>query len=217
MEALILYVDAYWASPWTCSSYIAACEKGVPFATSMAIMHESVPLHRDYRERSMTSRVPALQHGEFWLAESSAIVEYLDERFPPPAHPALLPRDVEARARARQLMAWLRSDLWALRNEFDSQTLFYDLPPVTPSPAAERNIARLLEVTRRFLTGRPGPYLFDEFCMADLDLSFALQRLPRNGITLPPEAAKLVDAVWSRPSMRGFLERSRPPHPDRSP
>ena len=42
-----------------------------------------------YRDRSLTAKVPALEHDDFWLAESSAIAEYLEEAFPPPGHPAL--------------------------------------------------------------------------------------------------------------------------------
>ena len=59
------------------------------------------------------------------LAESSAIAEYLEEVLPAPAHARLLPADVKNRARARQVMAWLRSDLGALRDERATVTMFF--------------------------------------------------------------------------------------------
>ena len=47
--------------------------------------------HQAPSYRAHTGRVPALQHGDFWLAESSAICEYLAEAFPAPTHPRIFP------------------------------------------------------------------------------------------------------------------------------
>ncbi len=48
----------------------------------------------------------------------SAIAEYLEERFAPPQWGAqYLPARFTKRARARQIQAWLRSDLLPLREE----------------------------------------------------------------------------------------------------
>jgi glutathione S-transferase len=46
-------------------------------------------------------RVPVLQHGDFWLYETQAIVRYLDRVLP---SPALTPADPRAAARMDQLM-----------------------------------------------------------------------------------------------------------------
>jgi glutathione S-transferase len=63
---------------------------------------EGSGLSAAHKEKSVTARVPGLVHGEFWLAELLAIVEYLEETFPPPEWPRLLPADAQRRARARQ-------------------------------------------------------------------------------------------------------------------
>ena len=94
-----------------------------------------VPVHEGarapgYADRSLTARVPMLRHGDFYLSESSAIVEYLEDAFP--GTPRLLPADVRQRARARQLMAWVRSDLMPIREERSTHTLFYE-PAKSPS------------------------------------------------------------------------------------
>lgn len=52
----------------------------------------------------MTRRVPLLEVEDFALSESSAISEYLDERFAPPEWERLYP-DLQKRARARQVQA----------------------------------------------------------------------------------------------------------------
>ncbi len=70
--------------------------------------------------------MPALTHGDFNLTESTAIAEYLEDLHPAPACTALYPAQPRERARARQLQAWLRSDLGALRQERPTETVFYD-------------------------------------------------------------------------------------------
>src|SRR5713226_3227757 len=52
------------------------------------------------------NRVPILQHGDFMLYETSAIVTYLDETF---ENPALQPKDVRARGRMNQWISAVNS------------------------------------------------------------------------------------------------------------
>ena len=113
-----LYVDANFYSPYALSAFVAAIEKGVQFTL------ETVDLDRPAAARgsafahaSLTSRVPALDHEGFRLVESSAIAEYLDETF---EGPRLYPADARARAQARMVQAWIRSDMMALRKERSS-------------------------------------------------------------------------------------------------
>lgn len=66
-------------------------------------------LQAPYRDLGLTGRVPTLVHGDFVLAESSAIIEYFDEVFPAPDYPRVLPADVRERAIARASGAGLDS------------------------------------------------------------------------------------------------------------
>src|SRR5262249_8217169 len=108
--ALVLHAETMWASPYGFSSWVALQEKGLPFTVREAPLVDLETRARAYQDRTVTAKVPALEHGPFCVAESSAIAEYLEDVFPPPAHPRLLPADAHDRARARQLMAWFRSD-----------------------------------------------------------------------------------------------------------
>ena len=54
--------------------------------------------------------------------------EYLEELYP---DTAIYPKDIQARARARQIQAWLRSDLVALRTERPTDVIFIQ-PKSTP-------------------------------------------------------------------------------------
>jgi maleylpyruvate isomerase len=57
--------------------------------------------------------VPALDTGEQVLIQSSAIIEWLEEKYPTPA---LLPQDTEARAHVRALAAMVGCDIHPLNN-----------------------------------------------------------------------------------------------------
>src|SRR6478609_53699 len=115
MEPLVLYGNSMGSSPYVLSCFVALTEKKLPFVVRAVALHEGAQRSAAYVETSFTARVPALVDGAFSLSESSAIVEYLEDKWPPPAHPALLPRDLQRRARARQIMAWVRSDLMPIR------------------------------------------------------------------------------------------------------
>ena len=121
-DTLTLFSDAFWISPYAFSAFVALKEKGVPFELKFVKLQDKEHLVAGYRDASITGRVPALRHGVFWLAESSAIAEYLEDAFPPPQYPRLYPEDARQRAQARMIQAWIRSDLLPLREERSTAT-----------------------------------------------------------------------------------------------
>jgi len=66
-----------------------------------------------YRNLNPQGLVPTLQEADFVLTQSLAIIEYLEERHP---DPSLLPRDIRARAQARQIAAAIACDIHPLNN-----------------------------------------------------------------------------------------------------
>jgi glutathione S-transferase len=209
-DDLILYVDAFYISPYAFSCFVALREKGVEFATRVVPLQDQAQQRPDYRDHSLTARVPALVHGGFWLSESSAIDEYLEETFPPPAHPALYPRGARERARARQIQAWLRSDLGALREERPTTTMFYARSEQPLSGKGRAAAEKLIRVTEQSLA--PGAaQLFDAWSIADSDLAFMLQRLLRNDEPVPERIREYAERQWQRPSVREWVERKRIP------
>src|SRR5512138_3761211 len=121
---LVLYGNDRYTSPYVFSAFVTLREKNVPFRLEVLSLERKEHERPEYAGASVTGRVPALRHGDFWVAESSAIDEYVDEAFPPPAHPRLYPADVRERAKARMVQAFLRTDLLALRNDRPTSTLF---------------------------------------------------------------------------------------------
>lgn len=207
---LTLYIEGYFTNVWDASCIVALTEKRVEFTTSRALLREGQGVPQLLRAKAAIGRIPALQHGDFMVTESLAIVEYLDEAFPAPAHPRLLPEEPQRRARARQAMAWLRSDLWALRTERPWELSVYPAIAIGPmSPAASREAVELTDLVD-WLDAHGDLTAWN---LAHADLAFALMRLARSGYPLTPACQRLLDDNLARDSVRGYVEHARPPHP----
>src|SRR5262249_18611430 len=156
--------------------------------TARALLRDGQGVPAGLREHAAIGRIPALQHGQFWLTESLAIAEYLDDTFPAPDYPALFPADPEARGRARQVMSWLRADTRQLRDERPWQTVVYptSLPPL--GPLAARQAAELVELVEWL--ARAGA--LETWNIAHADLAFGLMRLTSSAYALPPAAQALL-------------------------
>ncbi|HET6621662.1 MAG TPA: glutathione S-transferase family protein [Dongiaceae bacterium] len=76
-------------------------EAGTPYDLIEIDIFDRDKVPPDYAERHPFNRIPALEHDGFRLFETDAIVAYLLDRFG--AH-ELMPDEVQARARMRQLM-----------------------------------------------------------------------------------------------------------------
>ena len=203
---LTLWVDAFWISPYAFSSFVALEEKKLAYEVEEVAMHRTENRAPEYARRSLTARVPMLRHRDFYLSESSAIAEYLEDAFP--GTPRILPEDVRQRARARQIMAWVRSDLMPIREERSTNTIFYEPATEPLSEKAQQAAVKLLAATEALLA--PGATsLFGKFSIADADLTLMLQRLGKSGHPLGDRVRRFVDAVWSRPSVRKWVDRER--------
>jgi glutathione S-transferase len=202
-----LFTDNFWISPWVFTCFVALHEKGLAFQTTSVALEKNEQRAEGYRTRTITGRVPALRDGTFWLAESSAIVDYLEEAYPDT--PRVLPTDVLERARARQILSWLRSDLVALREARPTTTLFY-APAADPLPPAAREAADKLLAVADTLVPKDATSIFAAWTIVDSDLALMLQRLIKNGERVPDRLAAFAAAQWARPSVHAFVERERP-------
>jgi len=204
---LRLYADAQYASPYAMSVFVALQEKGVPFELSTVDLGRNANRAREFAAPSLTQRVPMLVHDGFALSESSAISEYLDELFP---GTRLYPAEPQRRARARQVQAWLRSDLMPIRQERSTEVLFYG-PCSKPLSEAAHAAAGKLFAAAEALLGHGEANLLGEWCIADVDLALMLNRLVLNGDEVPQGLAGYARHQWQRPSVQRWIKLERPP------
>ncbi len=211
MSRLLLCVDSDYLSPWAMAAHVALREKGLPFETRTLDLEAGDQRDPAYRQSSLTGRVPALcVDDRFWLAESAAIIEYLEERFP--EAPRLLPADVEQRARARQLQGWIRSDLLALRKERSTEVVFRGKRCAPLSAEAEQAAGKLVAVAEQLLA-HGGANLFGDWCIVDVDLAVMLQRLLQHGDPLPSRLQAYAERQWQRPSVAEWIALGRAAQP----
>ncbi|MDE2400282.1 MAG: glutathione transferase [Burkholderiales bacterium] len=203
-QDITLYIDSQFFSPYAMFAYVALREKRLPFAIQKMDLAGTAHRAPAYRQLSLTGRVPTLVHGDFSLSESSAIVEYLDDAFPPPRHLALLPASLQHRARARQVQAWLRTDLVALREERSTAVIFRQ-PSSSPLSASGKAAAQQLFEAADQLINERGEDLFGAWCMADTELALMLKRLVSNGDPVPAKLHAYVERQWQRPSVQAWL------------
>jgi len=188
------------------SAFVTLHEKGLPFDIKALNLATQENNRASFAAVSLTRRVPTLVHNDFSLSESSAISEYLEELFP---EPPVYPRDPRDRARARQVQAWLRSDLMPIRQERTTEVVFYK-PTDAPLSAEAGASAEKLFTAAGALLPTNAPNLFGEWCIADTDLALMLNRLVLNGDSVPEMLAVYARRQWQRPSVQLWVNRKRP-------
>lgn len=206
--ALALHIDSNFFSPYALFAYVTLREKNLPFALHTVDLAGGAHQDPRYRARSITAKVPMLEHGDFALTESSAIVEYLEDTFAAPGHARVLPAQAQQRARARQLLAWLNSDLSTLRTERPT-TVIFQAPLATPLSTAGQHDADKLLAVAAALMPVSGDCLFGEWCIADTALALMLNRLLANHEPVPDAVRLYVEREWRRPAIQAWLAKDR--------
>ncbi|WP_213880304.1 glutathione transferase [Pseudomonas sp. dw_358] len=205
-QSLRLYVDSVYTSPYAMSVFVALREKQLDFTLTPLDLEKGEQRAVDYGTLSLTGRVPTLVHDDFALSESSAIVEYLEDTFP---SIALFPADRYPRARARQLQAWLRSDLGVLREERSTLVVFHG-QPVAPLTAGAQAAADRLITAASSLLPEGTDFLFGQWSIVDVDLALMLNRLILAGDPVPERLVAYARRQWLRPAIQEWLELARP-------
>ncbi|MBJ9170257.1 glutathione transferase [Citrobacter koseri] len=204
---ITLWSDANFFSPYVLSVYVALQEKGLPFTLKTVDLSSGEHLQPSWQGYALTRRVPVLEIDGFELSESSAITEYLEDRFAPPQWERIYPHDLQKRARARQIQAWLRSELMPIREERSPDVVFAAARKGPLSEAGKESAAKLV-ATASGLLAHGKPNLFGEWCIADTDLARMLNRLVLNGDEIPEALAEYAAFQWQRASVQRFIALS---------
>ena len=106
---------SYWRSSAAYRVRIALNLKGLEHEIVPVSLAPGVSEHRGeaYRRRNPQMLVPFLEDGELGIAQSMAILEYLEEAYP---EKPLLPRDEPLRSRSRAFCNMIACDIHPLNN-----------------------------------------------------------------------------------------------------
>jgi glutathione S-transferase len=203
---MLLYVDANFARPYALVAFVSLIEKGLEFEIKPLDLATRANYDPNFARTSITRRIPTLIHDGFALSESSAICEYIDETFP---GTRLYPADPRDRARARQIQAWLRSDLMPIRDERPTFVVFCGAKRPALSERAREAADALFSAALALLDGRTN-HLFGDWSIADVDLAMMLQRLIVLGDPVPERLVDYANQQWRRPPVQRWINHARP-------
>jgi maleylpyruvate isomerase len=110
----------FWRSGTSHRTRIALNLKGLDYEYIAVHLGKEAHLSDAFKAINPQQLVPALEMGDQVLIQSPAILEWLEERHP---EPALLPADVDARARVRALAAIVGCDIHPVNNRRILETL----------------------------------------------------------------------------------------------
>jgi glutathione S-transferase len=187
-------------------AFVSLLEKGLPFDIEALDLSANANQEPAFASTSITRRIPTLVHEDFALSESSAICEYIDETFP---GTRLFPANSHDRARARQVQAWVRSDLMPIRDERPTSVVFCGMRRPALSQQASEAVAKLFAAALRLLEGR-ADNLFGAWSIADVDLAMMLQRLIAHGDPVPERLVDYAAQQWRRPTVQRWINQTRP-------
>jgi len=207
-QSLSLYVDARRLSPYAMSAFVALMEKKLPFELLDVKLSAGEQRLPEYRHLSLTGRVPSLVHDGFSVSESSAITEHLEDVFPAPVYPSIYAQGPQPRARARQIQAWLRSDLLPVRNERPTGVVFLKNGGKALSEQG-RAAADALCFAAQKLLPVGSANLFGDWCIVDTELALMLNRLAMAGDSLPERLAHYARDQWQRPTVQAWVSMER--------
>ena len=106
---------SYWRSSCSWRVRICLALKNIDYeCIPVHLVKEGGEQHKDnYKKLNPMEQVPTFVKGDFMLTQSMAIMEYLEETYP---GRSLLPKDMEKRAKVRELCEIINSGIQPIQN-----------------------------------------------------------------------------------------------------
>lgn len=212
---MILYGSTF--SPFVRKTAAFLREKGIEFELQATGFPDASP---EFREASPFRKMPALRDGEYCLADSSAIVHYVEAKHP---DPELIPAEPQARGK----VVWYDEFSDTIMAACGAKMFFNRVvaPRFIGRPGDESVAATaekdelppILDYLERVAPDAGGFLVGGRFTLADISVASPFANLRHLGIALDrwPRTLDYVEAILSRPSFApliakeaAFLERA---------
>ena len=193
-------------SSWSLRGWLACKQSGLAFEEIQ------VPLYGDDWNSTKkknddiapsSGKVPVLWDSDAVVWDSLAIIEYLSDKV---GRDRFWPKEDDARAMARSMVAEMHSSFAALRSQCP-MNIRRKVEDAAIDEAAKADVVRILtlwaEARARF--GRGGPYLFGTFSAADIFYAPVVSRFVSYGIAVPGFALAYMEAVWSHEWLQSWI------------
>ena len=209
--ALTFYYGS--GSPFAWKVWLVLEHKGIPYEFRLLSFDRGDTKTPEFLAVNPRGKVPAILENGFALWESTAIAEYLEERYP---DKPILPGDAKARAIIRRIAAEAENYLAPPITELFRMALYRD------EPASQTEIAeaqgKVMEELATLETRLTGPYLAGPLSLADFTafpyvrlLKRINERKPGKGIAderLPAKIGAWIKRIEALP----YYGKTMPPH-----
>jgi glutathione S-transferase len=185
-------------SSWSLRPWVLMTALGIPFIDRIEPFLQASN-YAAFRSFSPTGQVPALIDGERTVWDSLGIILYLADR-----HADVWPRDEAARAWAQCAAAEMHSGFATLRTDC-TMNVGVRVEPHLPSPALNKDIARLTELWEGGLARFGGPFLAgDAFTAVDAFYAPVAYRVRTYGLDVGPAGLAWVAHMLALPAMQAW-------------
>lgn len=192
-------------SSWSLRGWLAMRKAGVDFEVLRLPLDTSEFAERigDY---SPSHRVPVLEDEGQHIWESTAICEYVNDRW---AEGKLLPQDVTKRGWARSVMAEMHAGFTELRARMPMNCRA-DNRVVEIDDALQSDINRICAIWAECLeAAEDGPWLFGQWSLADAMYAPVALRFNGYVVDLPPVVRAYVETTLADPDIAEWIEAGR--------
>jgi glutathione S-transferase len=198
-------LDFYYASgsPYAWRVWLALTHKGIPFEWKLLSFDAGDLQKASFRAINPREKVPAIVDDGFALYESSAILEYLENKQP---EPRLFSANVRERATQRRMIR--EADAYFAEAMEHLLEAVMEKKPADPEPM-HAEIARWeAALTGDFLVGALSAADFTLYPMAAL-----LERVSKRSQAMPADLIPPRLAAWmARMAAMDIVQKTRPPH-----
>jgi len=206
---MILYGSSL--SPFVRKVLAFAGEKGVELELRPSGLQEKDP---DFLEASPFRKMPAFRDGDYTLADSSAIVHYLEAKFP---QPPLIPSDPKLRGKTIWFDEFADTILVAC-----GAKIFFNLvvaprflgmsgDPEAAQQAELNDLPPILDYLERTVPDDGGYLVGNGLTLADLSVSSPFANFRHTNTKVCPEryprTVAYIDRILARPSLAPWVER----------
>ena len=206
---MILYGSSL--SPFVRKVLAFAGEKGIELELRPSGLQEKDP---DFLEASPFRKMPAFRDGDYTLADSSAIVHYLEAKQP---QPALIPADAKLRGKAIWFDEFADTILVSCGAKIFFNLIvaprFLGLPgdPEAARQAELNDLPPILDYLEKTVPDEGGYLVGDALTLADISVASPFANFRHTNTKVCPEryprTVAYVDRILARPSFAPWVER----------
>ena len=206
---MILYGSSL--SPYVRKVLAFAAEKGIELDLQPTGFPNPTP---EYLDASPFRKMPALRDGDYTLADSSAIIHYLEAKFP---EPALIPADPKLRGK----MIWYEEFADTILVACGAKIFFNRIvaPRFMGRPCDEEAVQQaelndlppILDYLERTVPGEEGYLVGNSLTLADIAIAGPFVNFRHTNTRIDPSryprTVAYADRILARPSFSQWVER----------